>query len=474
VKKTDLTRRDFLTKTSVGMATASVTSAAAVATSPHAPGSGGSVPASSGVRVAVFTCDITPPVGSPLEECDPPVATSIDVPLLAKGIILADDRSLYAFCALDYCELRVGAHDLVRRKLANALGVNELRIEVHCLHQHDAPLYDTTADMLLDLVPAPPYVGVPEFLESVSDRIAAAARDAQKRLEPCTKVGVGKAKVEKFASNRRVPMPDGSIGIRLSHCNDPALIAAPEGLIDPWVRTISFFNHDRPIVRLHYYTSHPQSYYGKGHINPDTVGLAREHMEKEEGVPQIYFTGCCGNVAPGKYNDGSVPLRGILADRLQQGMRGAIAATEESKLTEIQWKTANVRFALRSEPNFSEEHFRQVIFDPNQPYHVRTHAAIGLAWYNRLKVRPTVDISSYKLGPAWILYLPGEAFVEYQLYAESLRPNDFLATAAYGELGMGYICMDKSAAEGGYEPTASFVGPPTEELLKAAIQNVLA
>jgi hypothetical protein len=467
MKKTPLTRRDFLTTTSAGIAAASVAPAA----SARPLASGG---ASSGVRVAVFSCDITPPVGSPMMECHPPVATSIDIPLQAKGIILDDGRTRYVFCALDYCELRTGAHDLVRRKLADAMGVNELQIEVHCLHQHDAPLYDTSADELLDLTPSPVHIGVPEFLEMVSDRIAAAAGDAQKQLQPCTQVGIGKAKVEKFASNRRVPLPDGTIGIRLSHCNDPVLIAAPEGLIDPWVRTISFFNHDRPIVRLHYYTSHPQSYYGKGHINPDTVGLARNHMEKEEGVPQIYFTGCCGNVAAGKYNDGSVPLRAILADRLQQGMRGAIAATEKSKLTEIRWKTGEVRFALRSEPDFSEEHFRQVMFDPNLNYDKRVRAAVALAWYNRVKVRPLVDISCYRLGPATILHLPGEAFVEYQLYAQSIHPNEFLATAAYGELGTGYICMDKSAAEGGYEPTASFVGPPTEERLKAAIKDVLS
>ena len=48
---------------------------------------------------------------------------------------------------------------------------------------------------------------------------------------------------------------------------------------------------------MHYYASHPQSYYGKGHMNPDTVGLARELLQKEEGVPQIYFTGCAGNIA---------------------------------------------------------------------------------------------------------------------------------------------------------------------------------
>jgi hypothetical protein len=84
-----------------------------------------------------------------------------------------------------------------------------------------------------------------------------------------------------------------------------------------------------------------------------------------------------------------------------------------------------------------------------------------------------VDITSYRLGPATILHLPGEAFVEYQLFAEGLLPNDFVAVASYGEGGTGYICTDKAFAEGGYEPTQSFVGPPTEALLKATIRQVL-
>ena len=65
----------------------------------------------------------------------------------------------------------------------------------------------------------------------------------------------------------------------------------------------------------------------------------------------------------------------------------------------------------------------------------------------RLRIKPTVDITCYRLGPATILHLPGEAFVEYQLFAQSLRPDNFAAVAAYGELGTGYICTDKAFAE---------------------------
>jgi hypothetical protein len=406
--------------------------------------------------------------------CDPPVATSVDGRLLAKGVILSDEGNLCVLCAFDYCELRTGAHDLFRRKIANALGVNELQVEVHCVHQHDAPFYDVNADMLLDLAPAPPHLGDPKFTEVASDLVGAEVRAALGRMQPCTHVGWGKGKVEKFASNRRVRMPDGSIGVRYSTCTDPVLIAAPEGLIDPWLRTVTFFNQDRPLVRLHYYASHPQSYYGKGHMNPDTAGLARERLEKEEGVPQVYFNGCAGNVAAGKYNNGSPELRVQLAERLYQGMKASIFSTLKARCAGFSRKGAEVRFPLRPEREFSEQYFRSVLVDAAQPYHERTKAAMGLAWYERLKLWPTVDMSCYRIGPVSILSLPGEAFVEYQLYAQSLRTDSFIATAAYGELGLGYVCTDKALSEGGYEPTESFAGAGTEENLKSAIRELLA
>jgi hypothetical protein len=259
----------------------------------------------------------------------------------------------------------------------------------------------------------------------------------------------------------------------LSHCNDPVLIAAPEGLIDPWMRTITLFNQQRPIARLHYYASHPQSYYGLGHMNPDTTGIARERLDKEEGIPQIYFNGCAGNVAAGKYNDGSHEMRMVLANRLYDGMKAAIAATGKPEPATLGWETADVRFPPRQEADYSEQYFRTVMADATQTHPPRMRAATALAWRERIKFRPTLDITSYRLGPAVILHLPGEAFVEYQLFAQSLRPNDFVAVAAYGDCGTGYICTDKAFAEGGYEPTASFVGPPTEELLKASIRDVL-
>jgi hypothetical protein len=164
-------------------------------------------------------------------------------------------------------------------------------------------------------------------------------------------------------------MADGSIASRYTSCEDPVLIAAPEGLIDPWLRTVTFFDHDRPLARLHYYASHPQSYYGKGHMNPDAPGLARERLEKAEGVPQVYFTGCGGNVGAGKYNNGSHEDRVLLAELLYRGMKAATASTRKERCGGLSRRTAEVNLPLRSDPEFSEQQFRSVLVDPAQSYY---------------------------------------------------------------------------------------------------------
>ena len=44
----------------------------------------------------------------------------------------------------------------------------------------------------------------------------------------------------------------------------------------------------------------------------------------------------------------------------------------------------------------------------------------------------------------------GEPFVEFQLLAQRLAPQAFVAVAGYGNGGTGYICTAKSFAEGGW------------------------
>ena len=94
-----------------------------------------------------------------------------------------------------------------------------------------------------------------------------------------------------------------------------------------------------------------------------------------------------------------------------------------------------------------------------------------LAFAGRID-RP-LTLSSLQIGRVHVLDLPGECFVDYQLFAQRSAPGDFVAVAAYADLGPGYLCTDKAFEEGGYEPTDTAVGPGSEPLLKAAIVRLL-
>ena len=102
----------------------------------------------------------------------------------------------------------------------------------------------------------------------------------------------------------------------------------------------------------------------------------------------------------------------------------------------------------------------------------KSKAALKLTYLQRPHL--PIPISCLHLNrDAAILHLPGEAFIEYQLYAQQQRPDSFVAVASYGDLGTGYITLQRSFDEGGYEPTDSFVSGKAEAILKDAIRKVL-
>jgi len=106
------------------------------------------------------------------------------------------------------------------------------------------------------------------------------------------------------------------------------------------------------------------------------------------------------------------------------------------------------------------------------PASVRNGGAMGLAWKQR--AAQPITLSALHLGGVSVLNLPGEAMIAFQLYAQQAAPARFVAVAAYGDCGMGYICQRSAFAEGGYEPTATSVVPETEDALKTAIDALLA
>ena len=426
-----------------------------------------------GLRLSVFDVDVTPPVGSMMAY--DPVKARGELGLRGRGVVLLGAGEPIVLCAMDWIGISNEAHDVFRRTLAEATGTTPQRVAVHTVHQHDAPQCDFETERLLRRrgMPLGPYEG--SFARAALERLTAAVRVAMDESAPVTHLGVGQAQVKKVASNRRLLGPDGKVrATRWTATRDPALRAEPEGTIDPIVSLISFWNGDQPLAVLSYYACHPQSYYRTGVANPDFPGIAR--FLRQQQVPDalhIHFNGAGGNLGAGKYNDGSHPTRWVLAQRLADGMKRAWEATEKSVLAakDVGWMVAPV--ALPPAAHLTEAELEAALDGSDKNLH--TGAAAQLVWLRRCQAGHPTELSCLRLGTARVVHLPGELFVEYQLAAKQMRPDLFVAMAAYGDYGPGYIGTAIAYEQGGYEtsPRASSVAPDVEAVLMDGLRKLL-
>jgi hypothetical protein len=424
------------------------------------------------LHLATFACDVTPPPGHPLCGGWIEPVRGVDDPLRALGVILLGMGEPIVLCAVDWCGLRNEANRLWREALARAAHTVPANVAVHCVHPHNAPFADVEAQRLLEAVPGTTPSLDLKFFDRVVRQTAEAARAALARTRRFSHIGIGQARVEQVASNRRVVGPDGKVRFtRTSATKNAEARAAPEGLIDPWLKTLSFWDGPDPVAALHYYATHPMSYYGDGRVSSDFCGLARQKRQDDDPrVFQVYFTGCAGNITAGKYNDGAKENRAVLRDRMYQAMGAAWRATERHAITGWEWRIEPLRLAPRPEKSFGEAASRAVLEDPKQTTVRRNNAAFQLAWLKRIE-RP-IELTCLDLGKALVVHMPGEPFIEYQLKAQELRRDAFVCVAGYGDDGPGYIPTAKAFFEGGYEPTVALAAP-SEEVLYRSLAKLL-
>ncbi len=433
-------------------------------------------PANDHLQIALFKVDATPPLGSPLCNGGVKPASQIVTPLTARGLVMLGAGKPIVLCAVDWVGIGNGSHDLFRQTLAAAVDTNVERVTVHTLHQHDTPGSDLATEELLAQHALGGKFSNAEFDLRVIQRIGAAAKKSLSDVQTVTHVGVGSGIVEKVASNRRILGSDGRVAIvRLSSSRNAKAQAAPEGTIDPKVSLLSFWDGEKPITALTYYATHPQSYYGKGSVNWDFVGMARKQREESlGGVPHIHFDGAGGNVAAGKYNDGSKPVRPLLAKRLAAGMKLAWDSQQKTAVSrdDVIWSIEQVALPLRE--TLKENELLAKLTDKGATDRVRVRAARDLVFLRRTKAGRRITISCLQIGAARVLHMPGELFVEYQIAAQEMRPDDFVAMAAYGDYGPGYIGTKIAYSQGGYETgIVSRVAPEVEAVLMTAMRKLL-
>ncbi len=463
-----LARRDFLRQTVAAGAAGALSSA-------WTPGVLSAADAGGPVRLATFTCDVTPPMGhgccggwiTPVKE--------VEDPLESIGVIILGAGQPIVISTVDWTGLCNQAHIQWREALAKAVGTTADRVSVHCVHQHDAPLACLDAQRLVRAQGDLPDIVDVDFYHRCLDAASRAAAEAIPTARPLTHVACSQGRVEKVAGNRRVyrDATGQVLAMRGSSCGNPTLRALPEGLIDPWLKTVAFYSGSEKIAALHYYATHPMSHYGQGKVSSDFAGLARKQRQAEEPkCRHLYFNGCGGNIGAGKYNDGSPEMRPVLTQRIYEGIVRSEQDLRPKPVGQIAWRTFEMLPPPRA--TFSVESLQAVISDKSAAGSVRGRAAYSLAWLQRLQARIPVVLSALHIDDVRLLHLAGECFVEYQLRAQQMQPSLFVATAAYGDDGTWYVPVKEEYPHGGYEVSAAFSDPGIDDLITDGMRKLLA
>ncbi|MEW6306456.1 MAG: hypothetical protein AB1705_23570 [Verrucomicrobiota bacterium] len=429
-------------------------------------------------RLARFVADVTPPVGSMLFGAKE--AKEIVDGLEARGLVFLSDDKPIVLVSVDWIEIRNDAFDAWRNALAEAAGTTPDRVMLTCVHQHDAPLADLEAQRILEERKVNATLIDLEFHERTVRHVASCLKDSLTRQRAVTNIGIGQAKVGQVASNRRVVHPDGRIehGRGSASGGNAFYREADDGLIDPWLKLITFWNGSTQLAGLHTYATHPMSYYGKGGVSCDFPGIARRRRHWDDPTClQIYASGCSGNVTAGKYNDGSPDNRAVLADRLYRGMVAAQEATRIHPLKSLRWKSVPLRLEPRNSSGFTvadlEKKLREKTATPFSAFEF-TKAALGLSWRKRADAGHKLDVPVLDLGPAQIILLPAESYVEFQLFAQEQRPASFVMVMGYGECAPGYIPTEQAWAENDSNLRDwCWVAPGAEAALKTAIAQAM-
>lgn len=426
------------------------------------------------LRLATFRYDVTPPLGHSLCGGWIKPVVGVDDPQEAIGYVLLGAGKPIVVCVVDWTGLANSAHIQWRQALADAAKTTIDRVTVHCVHQHNAPFACMDAEKIVLEQGDLPHIIEPEFFQRCLNAGSKAVREALKQTVPVTHVAHGEARVHRVAGNRRIIGLEGTlVSQRGSASRKPEHHRYPEGLIDPMLKTVAFYNGAKKLVASHYYACHPMSYYGDGMVSSDFCGLARRRrQEQEPDCTHLYFNGCGGNIGAGKYNNGSKEARVQLTQRMFDGIVASEVNLRPQPIKTIAWETEDILPPLN--PRFDEEQLMAGINNRKNRVVSRNRPSYTVAFIRRVKAGIPITLSSLHVNDVSLLHLPAESFIEYQLRAQAVAPHRFVACAAYGDGGPWYIPVKEAFPQGGYAVGVAWCSEEMDPMMSHGIKTLLA
>ncbi|MEZ6108757.1 MAG: hypothetical protein R3B96_22410 [Pirellulaceae bacterium] len=222
-------------------------------------------PPSNPFAIAPFSLDVTIPLDHRCMGVLPTKSQRIVDPLQLHGLVVWGAEQPIVFCAVDWCEIRNGAYDQMRATVATAAGTVPEAVLLSALHQHDAPVVDTTAGELLAAQGLADELYQAEFFADVLTASIKRCVTPVSRLKRSRTLVSDKPKSWTSRPTAASSSRTGASAFAAKSQRERSPIGRGRSRLDRSVlRTLSFWDGDRPLAAIHSYATHPMSYYGRG------------------------------------------------------------------------------------------------------------------------------------------------------------------------------------------------------------------
>ncbi len=298
--------------------------------------------------------------------------------------------------------------------------------------------------------------------------------------------------------------------LRYTYCDLPIAInryqhrlKIGENTVDPRLDVLAFEDaQGKHLGVLYHYAAHPTcAMRAESRISGDYCGLADRTIEKELGGFAMFFNGACGNINLEVGERSFASARRHAAQVAKAAMRAISRSPDPVDNVCLEFQVREVALDIKTdlpELDVSEDlaawqreleriratEWRATIADP-----VRQDEAFALyqkyrtaLWRQLLHERATchpvetVSLQCLHFGPLTLVAVPGELFVEHQLWLQKQFPERRVAVVGYANGYVGYIPTRESLAAETYETQATLMhrvdGAAGAKLMTTAVECI--
>nr|HMP18584.1 hypothetical protein [Gemmatales bacterium] len=121
--------------------------------------------------LTTFRVDATVPIGHSLCGGWIRPASKIGTPLFCDGLILQGPQAPIVLVAIDWTGIQNASHVEFTKAIAQAAHTTPERVALHCVHQHNAPFIDATAQQLASKYRELPAIYDTGWLAEVQEKV---------------------------------------------------------------------------------------------------------------------------------------------------------------------------------------------------------------------------------------------------------------------------------------------------------------